>query len=151
MEKRIRIALVVLVSLVCVSTGLAAGQKKIVLTPNDLQWKEGPAAIPGSKAAVLEGDPAKAEFFVSRLKVAAGTSVHPHVHDKIERVTVISGKMNLAMGTKREAATVLPAGSYISLPPNTVHNAWFDEETVLQISTMGPWSFRPVKRGGAGK
>jgi hypothetical protein len=48
------------------------------------------------------------------------------------------------MGDKPENPTILQAGSYFSLPPKVVHNAWVDEETVLQISTMGPWTFKMV-------
>ena len=42
--------------------------------------------------------------------------------------------------------SVLPAGSYFSLPAKTVHIAWVEEETVLQLSTNGPWSFKAVKK-----
>ena len=55
--------------------------------------------MPTAKIAVLEGDPAKRGFFVMRIKLPAGTKAPAHVHDNIERVTVISGKINLAMET----------------------------------------------------
>ncbi len=125
---------------------MAGAMTKIVLTPDELQWKEGPPALPQAKIAVLEGDPSKRGFFVTRLKLPAGTKIPPHIHKGRERVTVISGKFNLAMGDKPENPVILPAGSYFSLPPHTVHNAWVDEDTVLQISTMGPWTFKPIKK-----
>ena len=138
---------------VIVSVGFSAEGKKmlmaaekIILTPDELQWKEGPLALPYAKIAVLEGDPNKRGFFVMRIKLPAGTKIPTHVHKNIERVTVISGKFNLAMGDKPENPSVLPAGSYFSFPPKTVHNAWVDEETVLQISTTGPWTFKPIKK-----
>jgi quercetin dioxygenase-like cupin family protein len=149
-QRLMQVAVLILVTLVWTSAGLAAGGKKIILTPNELQWKQGPAAIPGAQMSVLEGEPGKHGFFVARLKVTAGTKIPPHVHGETERVTVISGKMNLAMGTMQDNPIVLPPGSYISLPTKTVHNAWFDEETILQISTNGPWSFKPVKAGKSG-
>ncbi len=137
--------------LVVVSIGLAAERmkmagvdKKIILAPDELSWKEGPAALPETKMTVLEGDPGKRGFFVVRVKLPTGTKIPPHIHKNRERVTVISGKFNLAMGEKPENPMVLPAGSYFSLPPGTVHNAWVDEETVLQISTTGPWTFKAV-------
>jgi len=125
---------------------MAGAAEKIILTPDKLQWKEGPPALPYTKIAILEGDPHKPGFFVMRIKLPAGTKVPAHVHKTIERVTVISGKFNLAMGDKPENPSVLPAGSYFSLPPKTVHNAWVDEETVLQISTVGPWTFKEIKK-----
>jgi quercetin dioxygenase-like cupin family protein len=152
-QKWIALPLLILVSLIWVTAGPAAEAKKtttasqkIVLTPDDLQWKEGPAAIPDTKMAVLEGNPAKVGFFVARLKLPAGTKIPPHIHNNVERVTVISGKLYLAMGSQQQNPAVLPAGSYISLPQKTVHNAWVEEETVLQLSTFGPWTFKPVKK-----
>ncbi len=133
------------------SAGLSAAKmkgadagKEIILTPDEVSWKEGPATIPGAKMAVLEGDPGKRGFFVARLKLPAGGKIPPHMHKNRERVTVISGKFNLAMGEKSENPIVLPAGSYFSLRPGLVHNAWADEETVVQISTAGPWTLKMV-------
>ncbi|HJV36427.1 cupin domain-containing protein [Geomonas sp.] len=152
-QKWIALPLLILISLIWVTAGPAAEVKKtttvsqkIVVTPDDLQWKEGPAAIPGTKMAVLEGNPAKGGFFVARLKLPAGTKIPPHVHNNVERVTVISGKLYLAMGDQQQNPAVLPAGSYLSIPPKTVHNAWVEEETVLQMSTFGPWTFKAVKK-----
>lgn len=155
MKRRWMIALplLALVSLVWITTGSAVEHKKtattvsqkVIVTPDDIQWQEGPAAIPNTKMAVLEGNPKKAGFFVARLKVPAGTKIPPHIHNNVERVTVISGKVYLAMGDKEQKPSVLPAGSYFSLPPKTVHNAWVDEETVLQITTYGPWTYKPMK------
>jgi len=39
----------------------------------------------------------------------------------------------------QSAATALPAGSFVALPPSTAHFAYMDEETILQITTNGPW------------
>jgi quercetin dioxygenase-like cupin family protein len=147
------LAILFLVLFGIVSVGFSAHGKKmarvgekIILTPEELQWKEGPAALPYAKIAILEGDPNKPGFFVMRIKLPAGTKVPAHVHKTIERATVISGKFNLAMGDEPKNPKVLQAGSYFSLPPKTVHNAWVDEETVLQISTAGPWTFEPIKK-----
>lgn len=147
------LAIPFLVLFIVISVGFSAQEKKmaqasekIILTPDELQWKEGPQALPNVKVAVLEGDPNKRGFFVMRLKLPAGTKIPVHVHHNRERVTVISGKFNLAMGDKLENPKVLPAGSYFSLPPKTIHSAWVDEETVVQISTAGPWTFKPVKK-----
>jgi len=152
MEKKWVVFTVVILVLFSVSVGSAEQRKKmmksaktIILAPDDIQWKDGPQVLPGAKMAVLEGDPQKRGFFVSRLKLPAGTKIPPHIHNDKERVTVISGKFNLAVGDKPENPKVLTAGGYFSFPPKTVHNAWVDEETVVQISTNGPWTFKAIK------
>ncbi|TGU71567.1 DUF4437 domain-containing protein [Geomonas terrae] len=119
--------------------------KTIIVVPNDIQWQAGPPAMPGAQMAVLEGDLSKPGFFVARLKLPAGARIAPHFHDNVERVTVISGTIKLAMGATQENPVLLPAGSYFSIKPKTVHNAWVEEETVVQISTRGPWTMHAVK------
>jgi quercetin dioxygenase-like cupin family protein len=157
-KKWMSMALLFLVSLVWITAGSAAERKKmtsstktIILAPDELQWKEGPASLPEVKMAILDGDPHKRGLFVIRLKLPVGTKIPPHMHDNVERVTVISGKFNLAMGDKPENPRVLPAGSYFSISPQTVHNAWVDEETILQIATMGPWTYKPLKKAAITK
>ena len=41
-------------------------------------------------------------------------------------------------------AQALPAGSFFALPPGTAHYVFIDEETVIQISTNGPWGLKYV-------
>lgn len=153
-----RLAFLVLVSLSLATVGVAAERKgtaaakQVVLTPDQIEWKQGPPVLPNSQMAVLEGDPKKPGFFVMRLKLPAGTKIAPHVHEKMERVTVLSGSVNLAMGTTQDNPTVLPAGSYFAIKPKTAHNAWVNEETVLQIATQGPWTLKLLKgQKGAGE
>lgn len=116
--------------------------QETMLTPSELEWKEGPPAIPkGAQMAVLEGDPSKKAPFTMRLKFPAGYSIPPHSHPGIERVTVLSGAFNVAKGDKADKSRgkALPAGSFFIMAPNANHFAWADEETVIQIHTRGPW------------
>jgi len=66
-----------------------------------------------------------------------------------ENVTVISGNFQLGMGktADKSKANALPAGSFFSLPPGMAHYAYTDEETVIQINTLGPWSLKYVNPG----
>ncbi|MHC2297585.1 quercetin dioxygenase-like cupin family protein [Rhizobium mongolense] len=98
------------------------------------------------EAAVLFGDPSKEGLFALRLKVPSGYAVAPHTHPVHEVVTVISGTINLGMGETADpsAAKALPAGSFIALPPGTAHFARFDEPTVIQITTTGPWAIKYI-------
>ena len=111
-------------------------------TPDSIQWLEGPPSmLPGAKMAILEGDPAKDGFFTMRLKVPDGYRVFPHWHPQIERLTVIQGVVHLGTGDRFDAAATraLKAGTYSAMPPKMTHFAWMEGETILQLSSIGPW------------
>lgn len=111
--------------------------------PDDLMWQDGaPSLPPGAKFAVLEGDPTKAGPFVFRVKVPDGFKIPPHTHPKPERVTVISGTVNLGMGDKFDTTKTeaLPAGTYGMWPPGMKHFVWVKGETVVQFHGEGPWT-----------
>ena len=112
------------------------------LTPGQIEWRDGPPSmLPGAKMVVLEGDPAKEGFFTMRLKLPDGYRVAPHWHPKTERLTIIQGVVNLGTGDRfeAEATRALPAGTYSSMPPRMTHFAWMKGETILQLSSVGPW------------
>lgn len=118
-----------------------------MVTPDQIKWGPAPDVLPkGAQIAVLYGDPRKEGLFAFRLKVPAGYKVPPHTHPTIESVTVISGTFKLGMGKTADPAKLqaLPAGSYFAFPPGTAHFAGADEETVVQISTNGPWGIAYV-------
>jgi quercetin dioxygenase-like cupin family protein len=113
-----------------------------IVPPQEIKWGPAPDTLPpGAKAAVLFGDPDKEGLFVLRLKFPAGYSVAPHTHPVYEVVTVISGTFYKGMGATADPrkARALPAGSFFALPPDTAHYVFMEEETVIQISTNGPW------------
>jgi hypothetical protein len=49
--------------------------------------------------------------------------------------------VNLGTGNRFDAAATkaLPAGTYSSMPPKMTHFAWMTGETVLQLTSIGPW------------
>ena len=118
------------------------------LYPADkIQWQEGPPSLPkGAMIAVLEGDPSKEGPFVLRLKLPDVYRVPPHTHPKTERVTVISGTLYLGEGDQfdESKAVALPAGSYSTMPPGMKHFAFTREDTVIQVSSIGPWGITYV-------
>jgi len=135
-------------SLSVLNTSLAAEQKRAAVgpwtlfVPSEIASKAGPDSLPpGAQVAVLEGDPAKDGFFTIRLRLPDGYRVAPHWHPKVERLTIISGTVNLGTGDRFDAAATkaLPAGTYSSMPPKMTHFAWMTGETVLQLSSIGPW------------
>ena len=118
-----------------------------VVSPQEIKWGPAPAVLPsGAEAAVLFGDPSKEGLFALRLKLPEGYSVPPHTHPVDEVVTIISGTFGLGMGETADQgkAKPLPAGSFFALPPDTAHYVFIDEETVIQISTVGPWGLTYV-------
>ena len=147
-----RVAVVVLVvfgvaSLSVMGASRAAEQAKpagtwALYVPSQIPWKPGPSSLaPGAKMAILDGDPSKEGFFTMRLLLPDGYRVAPHWHPKVERLTIISGALNLGTGDRFDAAATkpLPAGTYSSMPPKMTHFASTTGETVLQLSSIGPW------------
>ena len=118
-----------------------------VFTPQDIRWSPAPPTIPrGAEVAVLYGDPSKEGPFAMRLKFPANYRIPPHTHPAHEIVTVISGTFKVGMGeaADRSKAQALPAGSLFGYPPGAPHFAYIDEETVIQITTTGPWGLSYV-------
>ena len=118
-----------------------------IVSPQEVKWGPAPAVLPpGAEAAVLFGDPSKEGLFALRLKLPEGYSVPPHTHPVDEVVTVISGTFALGMGATADQskAQPLPAGSFFALPPGTAHYVFIDQETVIQINTIGPWGLNYI-------
>jgi quercetin dioxygenase-like cupin family protein len=75
-----------------------------------------------------------------------GYAIAPHSHPKPEVVTVISGTFRLGMGETADQAKAqaFQTGGFIALEPDMVHYAFTDEETVIQLNSVGPWSLTYV-------
>jgi len=110
---------------------------------NEMPWKPCPPGLPaGCEAiAVLEGHPKKADLFTVRFKVKKGFLMPAHTHPKDERVTILSGKMSVAFGkdAKHGDATSFGSGDYYVNSRDAVHVVWADEDSILQITGIGPW------------
>ena len=121
--------------------------KWILHDPAAIEWRPSDSLPPGAVVALLEGDPSKEGFFTMRIKMPDGYRVPPHWHSKQERVTVLSGILNLGHGGTfdPDATKALHAGTYSSMPPKMRHFAWMTGETVLQLSTEGPWTITYVR------
>jgi len=121
----------------------AAAQAAHVLVPADkVQWGPAPPALPaGAQISVLEGNPAEKGAVTLRLKFPANYNIPPHWHSMTERVTVLSGALNVGMGDKldRQGSQKLAPGGFVSLPANMHHFAWTAAPTVVQINLEGPF------------
>ena len=122
---------------------LVVGQAAHVLVPADkVKWGPGPAHLPaGAELAVLEGNPSEKGAVTIRLRFPANYGIPPHWHSMAERVTVLSGTLNVAMGDRldRHASQALEPGGFVSLPAKMNHYAWTSVPTVVQINLEGPF------------
>lgn len=119
----------------------------VAVTPDTIVWKDAPPTLPaGSKIAVLEGNPQSHGIFTMRVRIPAGASLPPHMHPRDERVTVLSGAVELGFGIKADRSSTrrYGAGSFYVNPPNVAHYIFFPEETVLQMTGIGPWEIKHV-------
>lgn len=110
--------------------------------PDEVPWQAGPGSFEeGAQFAVLEGDPGEEGVFTMQIKMPDGFVIRPHWHPNVERVTVLRGTFHLGSGEKmdRQAAQALPAGTYTSMPPGMTHYAIAEGETIIQLTSVGPW------------
>src|ERR1700687_4765440 len=119
----------------------SSGPGVMALTPAEMKWtSQGGLALPGLEQVVLVGDPAKPGPYTIRLRFPKGFKVAPHTHPDSREVTILSGTYSTGYGEKFDAANlkILPAGSFYTEPANLPHYIAIEEDTVLQVSGMGP-------------
>lgn len=117
----------------------------IGLTPEAMVWTDGPSTLPpGSKVAVLEGSPKSDGMFTMRLRIPAGSAIPPHWHPRQERVTILSGAVDLGFGSVANAGSTkrYRAGSFYVNPPRVMHFLFFPEATEMQLTGVGPWELQ---------
>ncbi|HVG78192.1 MAG TPA: cupin domain-containing protein [Patescibacteria group bacterium] len=135
-----RVSAILVIVLLGVIPALAQHPTHTTVSPDTLKWAE-PAVLPGSKLAVVQGDPSKEGPFVYRLKFPAGYKVPPHFHKAGENVTVLTGVFYIGLGEKFDQGSgqELPVGGFVSVPPKHPHYAWAGgQETVVQVHGVGP-------------
>lgn len=134
--------------LASVAPAHAAEPHHTVVLPDSAKWGPAPPSLPpGAQATVLAGNPGVAAPFILRLKLPSGYTIPPHRHPTDEMVTVISGAANIGAGEKldRSAGQALPPAGFVNLPAGMAHAAWFNTETIVQVSAMGPFEVTYVK------
>ena len=100
-------------------------------------WTDGPSTLPpGSKMAVLEGSPKADGMFTMRVRIPAGSAIPPHWHPRQERVTILSGAVDLGFGSVANAGKTkrYRAGSFYVNPPRVMHFLFFPEATEMQMT-----------------
>ena len=138
-----RSALLLLVAgnALCVAMAQTGGASVVALTPPEMKWaKQGAFAAPGMEQVNLIGDPAKPGPYTLRLKFPKGLRIAPHSHPDSREVTILSGVFATGYGETFDNSRlkILPAGSFYTEPANFPHYIEIEEDTVLQVSGMGP-------------
>lgn len=121
----------------------------LLYQPGDIEWRDGPPSLePGAQFAVLEGDPGAPGIFTLRIRMPDGFKIAPHWHPKVERVTVVSGVFRLGMGDQLDpqAAQAIEPGGYTAIPVGMRHYALADGETLIQLTSEGPWELNYVNQ-----
>jgi quercetin dioxygenase-like cupin family protein len=114
----------------------------LMVLPDQLEWKDVASMPPGAKAAVLEGDPSKADSFTMRIEFPPQYTIPVHTHPAVERVTVLSGTLHFGVGEvfDREKAHDLPPGTLAVMDVGVPMYGFTGEEpVVIQLSGTGPW------------
>jgi quercetin dioxygenase-like cupin family protein len=140
----------VLAALLAATTLAAPPPETIQVDAQSIVWNPGSAKLPkGTKVAVLEGNPTKAGMFTMRLEVPAGSKIAPHWHPRPERVTILSGQVEVGFGDTWDdtALRAFHAGDFYVNPPNSHHFVLFAKTSVVQITGDGPWEIQPVGSG----
>jgi quercetin dioxygenase-like cupin family protein len=133
--------------LFCLAPAFAQQHQHVMVNPGEITWKDGPPSLPkGAQMALLYGDPAQEGMFVMRLKLPANYRIPAHTHPTDEVVTVVSGSFNIGMGTAFDPAKTkaITTGGVIAMSPGMQHYVQIDQETVVQLSTRGPWAIAYV-------
>jgi hypothetical protein len=138
--------IVALTFLVIPPTWAGEHRGHVMVTPGDLQWVDVPSLPAGAKVAVIKGPLTEAVPFTFRIKLPANFKIPPHWHPAVERITVLSGTFHLGTGDTFDQAKmkVLLAGSISIMEPKMHHFVWTSEETIVQLSGMGPWGITYV-------
>lgn len=135
-------AFTVLVSIATITRLAAAADPHVLVPADNVKWMPAPPALPpGAQISVLDGDPGQKGIVTLRLQFPAGYEIPAHWHSTTERVTVLSGTLQVGMGDKldRGKSQALQAGGYVSLPARMHHFAWAPSPTVVQITLEGPF------------
>jgi hypothetical protein len=114
----------------------------VMVNLSDMKWMDAPPGLPpGSKIALLSGDPSKPGPFTIRAMFPANYKVPPHTHPTYENVVVLEGTLNMGSSEKfdESKSTAINAGGFSSIPPNQPHYVFTKDKAVIQINGEGPF------------
>jgi len=115
---------------------------------NSITWADlsVPGFAPGTKMAVINGDPAAAGSYTMRLSFPDGYKFPAHWHPMAENVTVLSGTLLLAMGDRVDESQLKAYGSgdFLHIEATHPHFGGARGATVIQLHGQGPFAINLV-------
>ncbi len=101
-----------------------------------------PGFAPGSKMAVINGNPNEAGPYTLRLSFPDGYQFPAHWHPMPENVTVLSGALLLAMGDRVDASKLKAygPGDFLHIEATHPHFGGARGATVIQLHGQGPFA-----------
>ena len=91
--------------------------------------------VPGASLRRISGDPSKSEAFRFQLKVPAGAHIESHRHTTDVHVKVLRGSMYITMSGVTHHFTT---GKSFTISANTWHAEWWDQDSTMEASGVGP-------------
>lgn len=137
--------LVVLLGFLQVGSALASPSEQNKKTPGspahplpDTQWFASPSG-PTPVLRRIEGNRAEPGPFREYYRTPAGTSLAAHRHTADMHIKVIEGRQFILMGDLENARVkTFGAGSTFLIPAGVWHVEWFESDTLVEISGIGP-------------
>lgn len=138
---RTTLKLAALATLAAASMASAEVLQPVQFNSDAIKWTDAKTLPAGVKVATLSGDPAKKDFFVALVKFPANYSMPVHSHHINEHDTVLSGTYYMGTGVVADAskAIAMPTGTFAEIPARTEHYGYTKEETIIEVSGIGPW------------
>lgn len=109
------------------------------------EWLDASNLPAGARMAILESNPSRAGLYTVRYKFPAGYRIPLSWVSTDQRVTVISGLLNIGISPDySQNSRAIPAGSFAFIPAKMRFTAWTDTETVIQVHGIGPAELHAV-------
>jgi quercetin dioxygenase-like cupin family protein len=115
-----------------------------IVTASSITWADlsVPGFAPGTKIAVINGNPNEAGAYTIRLSFPDGYRFPPHWHPMAENVTVLSGALLVAMGDRADESkvTAYGPGDFLHIEATHPHFGGARGATVVQLHGQGPFA-----------
>lgn len=132
----------------------APSMSTVIMDPPEMQMQAAagltwgdlvvPGFDPGTKIAVLHGNPGEKGDYTIRLQFPDGYKFPVHWHPSGEHLTVLSGTFLLSMGNTADwnAIKTYAPGDFLYLPARHAHFGGARGVTVIQLHGEGPFDIK---------
>ncbi|MEQ8209194.1 MAG: DUF4437 domain-containing protein [Lacipirellulaceae bacterium] len=137
------------------------GERPVNVDASNVMWLDGsntswirksPKVAPekGPKLAFLWGKPQKGHVNGTMIKLPAGFKGKIAASGSVSRYVVVQGRLT-HHANGGEKAQILEAGSYFGSPGKSEHRISANEESILYVSTNGPYEAIAASTGPSGE